>query len=55
MDCKGFKRWLIFRDDCDPKTSLQAGDHRENCSDCDRLYVTQIVKPDLTLERVDCV
>ncbi len=40
MDCKGFKRWLVFRDDCGEDTSHEAQDHRENCPGCDRLYVT---------------
>ena len=39
MDCKGFKRWLVSRDGCDEKVSHQARSHRENCPDCDRLYV----------------
>ncbi len=38
MDCKGFKSWLLARDDCDERTALRAHDHRANCPGCDRLY-----------------
>lgn len=38
MDCNGFKRWLISRDDCDAGTSQRARRHREECPECDRLY-----------------
>ncbi len=38
MDCNGFKRWLISRDDCEENLTRQAHKHREDCPDCNQLY-----------------